>query len=142
MLKRILSLFIILAMALAPLTALATEAEAVVDPILLVDMNTDVLYVVLGGESRPLSARIYPDSEADTRIYWMSDNEAVATVDDYGNVTARSLGTATITAQGSINQKDTCTVIVTDKPATYLAISESEITMEARSSSVISSSIV
>ena len=49
MLKRILSLFIILAMALAPLTALATEAEAVVDPILLVDMNTDVLYVVLGG---------------------------------------------------------------------------------------------
>ena len=123
MLKRILSLFIILAMALVPLTALATEAEAVVDPILLVDMNTDVLYVVLGGESRPLSARIYPDSEADTRIYWMSDNEAVATVDDYGNVTARSLGTATITAQGSINQKDTCTVIVTDKPATVATAS-------------------
>ena len=141
MLKRILSLFIILAMALAQLTALATEAEAVVDPILLVDMNTDVLYVVLGGESRPLSARIYPDSEADTRIYWMSDNEAVATVDDYGNVTARSLGTATITAQGSINQKDTCTVIVTDKPATYLAISESEITMEARTAYVIESAI-
>ena len=141
MLKRMFSLFMILAMTLAPLTALATEAEAVIDPILMVDMNTDVLYVVLGGESRPLSARIYPASESDTRIYWMSDNEAVATVDDYGNVTARSLGTATITAQGSINQKDTCTVIVTDKPATYLAISESEITMEARTSYVIESAI-
>lgn len=140
MLKRTLCLMMALIMLLIAVPVMAETVPAP-DPILLININTDVLYVVLGGESRQLSARIYPASESGARVYWMSDNEAVATVDNNGNVTAKSLGTATITAQASMSQQDTCTIIVTDNPATELSISDSEITMEARTSYVIESQI-
>lgn len=44
---------------------------------------------------------------------WTSDNEAVATVDAEGNVTAVSAGTAVITATVAEGYTDTCTVTVT-----------------------------
>lgn len=45
-----------------------------------------------------LTATVTPDSAADKSVEWNSDNEAVATVDENGVVTAVSVGTTEITA--------------------------------------------
>lgn len=49
-------------------------------------------------QSEKLTATITPDDATDKKVLWESSNESVATVDEYGNVTAVTNGTATITA--------------------------------------------
>jgi hypothetical protein len=44
-----------------------------------------------------LIARVLPSNASDRSVVWTSDNEAVATVSPTGQVTAKSLGRATIT---------------------------------------------
>lgn len=131
MLKRISVLLAAVILLLTALPALAEGASQDV-PVLMVRPHANEMYLVLGGSSRPLTATIYPANATDQQIYWMSSNDAVATVDAAGNVTPRSLGTAVITAETSNFTKGTCTVIVTDNPATSLSISETSVTMEAR----------
>lgn len=50
-----------------------------------------------GAQSR-LTATVTPDDASNKTVRWSSDNEAVAVVDAGGVVTAKSVGTATITA--------------------------------------------
>lgn len=52
---------------------------------------------------------------ATTAITWSSSNEAVAAVSSSGKVTAKSAGTAVVTAQGG-RYSVSCTVTVTDRP--------------------------
>ena len=141
MLKRI---FVLMMSVLLTFTALSAYAQSADNgtAVLAVELDTKELYVVLGGESRPLSATLRPAGATDKRVYWMSSNDAVATVDANGNVTARSLGTATITAFSSNFIESTCTVIVTDSPATELTISESSITLEERSAYSLNSTVL
>ena len=49
------------------------------------------------GETVQLTAVVQPEDAADKSVTWSSDNEAVATVDETGLVTAVSVGTVTIT---------------------------------------------
>ena len=48
-----------------------------------------------------LGSTVLPATATTPALAWKSSNEAVATVDSHGTVTARSLGTATITAQAT-----------------------------------------
>ncbi len=60
-----------------------------------------------------LNATILPDNATCKTVKWVSSNDAVATVDDAGNVTARSAGNATITAISTDGRKSAiCTVEV------------------------------
>ncbi len=66
------------------------------------------------GESDTLIATVTPDDATNQTVFWSSDNEAVAIVDELGNVTAVGVGTATITVTTESGSKtDTCTVNVT-----------------------------
>lgn len=132
MLKRTFCLMMTLVLLLSALPALAEQTD-----ILTVELNASSLCLIYGGESRALTATIQPESSAGTRVYWMSDNEAVATVDDNGMVTPHSIGTANITAQVSYLQQAVCTVIVTDRPASSITISETELTIEDRTAYVL-----
>ncbi|MDE6017813.1 MAG: Ig-like domain-containing protein [Muribaculaceae bacterium] len=49
------------------------------------------------GEEFKLTAQLTPENTTD-KITWTSDNENIATVDEAGNVTAKAIGKATITA--------------------------------------------
>ena len=65
------------------------------------------------GETLTLTATVIPDYAAD-KVTWSSSDEAVATVMD-GVVTAKGLGTATITATTAVGAKTaTCKVTVKD----------------------------
>ncbi len=69
---------------------------------------------IVEGESITLTATVKPENATYTEITWASDNEAVATVDAEGKVTAIATGTTTITATcGEISA--TCAVTVTAK---------------------------
>ncbi len=63
------------------------------------------------GETLELGVKFTPSS-ATSAITWTSDDTDVATIDDEGNVKARSSGTAIITAKTSNNLKAKCTVSV------------------------------
>lgn len=63
------------------------------------------------GESGVLTATVTPENATDKTVTWSSDNEAVATVDANGKVTAVSEGTATVTAKAG-EKTATCKVTV------------------------------
>lgn len=66
------------------------------------------------GSNYTLTATITPTDATNKNIIWESDNESVATVND-GKVTAKSVGTAKITATTKDgNFTATCTVTVTE----------------------------
>ncbi len=50
------------------------------------------------GETLTLTATVFPENATDKTVSWFSDNASIATVDDNGNITALSLGTANIIA--------------------------------------------
>jgi len=145
MLKRTACLLIALILMMTTLPAWAEQAD---DPdpadqadMPIVELDASVLCLIYGSESRQLNATVLPASQSGARVYWMSDNEAVATVDDNGLVTPHSVGTAVITAQASYLQYASCTVTVTDHPVTSISLSETELTIEDRTAYVLEAAV-
>ncbi len=65
------------------------------------------------GESRILSATVYPSNATDKSVSWTTSDSDVATVDDNGKVTAVGAGTATVTVKTLDGGKTaTCQVTV------------------------------
>ena len=68
---------------------------------------------VLLGTTSKLIAKVRPDNIKNKRIYFASNNKEVATVNECGEITAHSLGTADITATSENgNITATCKIIV------------------------------
>ena len=68
---------------------------------------------ILLGTTSKLIARVSPDSIENKRIYFASNNPKVATVNECGEITAHSLGTADITATSEVgNITVTCKITV------------------------------
>ena len=70
------------------------------------------------GKTLTLTATVTPDNATDKAVAWTSSNDAVATVDADGVVTAKAEGTATITATAG-GKTATCTVTVKAAPRYY-----------------------
>lgn len=64
------------------------------------------------GEAGKLTVTVLPANAADKAVAWSSDNESVATVDENGNVTAVSVGSANITVV-TADGGHTASVVVT-----------------------------
>lgn len=75
-----------------------------------VTLNQETATIKLGGDTLTLTATVLPENAADKNVTWISDNEAVATVDG-GVVTAVAIGTAKITATAG-GKSASCTVKV------------------------------
>ena len=65
------------------------------------------------GDTVSLTAVVTP-SDADTTVTWTTSDSTIATVDQNGNVTLISGGTATITATTSNGLSDSATITITD----------------------------
>ncbi len=74
---------------------------------------------------------MYPEDATDKRELWYSDNTAVAVVDLYGNITAVSSGSCTVTVESVSNNAARATVSVTvlAPPETEAAIAPAEPTL-------------
>ena len=79
-------------------------ATVVVNPVAAesVQLDTTELSLVAGQQTQ-LTATVLPEQSTEKNLVWSSSDESVATVDQDGNVTAVSNGTATITAASAIN---------------------------------------
>lgn len=76
-------------------------------------------YSLTVGQSKTLTAAVYPES-AKAAVTWYSSNNKVAAVSSAGKVTAKKAGTATITAKTSNGLKATCRITVKDKSDTTI----------------------
>ncbi len=100
----------------ATVTAQAGDKSAsctvTVNPIAVtgITLNKTTLSFIVGG-SETLSATVTPENATDKSVTWTSTDTAVATVSASGEVTAISVGEATITAQAG-EKSASCTVAV------------------------------
>lgn len=79
-----------------------------------VEVNPPV-HAMAPNATKQLTAVVYPTNAANKNVTWTSNNDAVATVDGTGLVTANAVGTATITATTEDGgYTDTCVVTVTN----------------------------
>lgn len=95
----------------AVLTAVWAE---IIIPVSSVTVTPDAASLK-AGETKQLNASVSPEDASEKGVIWSSGNESVASVDQNGLVTAKTEGTAVITASakndGSI--KGTCSITVT-----------------------------
>ena len=87
---------------------------------------------IVEGSTYKLTATVLPENTTDSKnVSWSSNNEAVATVDANGNVTAKRAGTAVITATSTNGKTAGCTVTVSRKeiPITEISLDKSSATL-------------
>ena len=112
--------------------------EASTDPVVNVtgvslSVKTKALSV---GASFVLTATVAPENAADKTVSWASSKPEVASVDQSGKITAKAVGTASITVTTNDGGKtDVCTVTVSESSApnvsvTGISISPASATLE------------
>ena len=111
----------------------ATCVVTVTSPVINVEsVELDKTEIALTkGETFKLNATVKPDNASETTVIWTSADEAVAKVDQSGEVTAMGAGSTVITASAGEKSAD-CTVTVTvpvesvalDRPGATMATGE------------------
>lgn len=98
----------------------STEQPFVKDPNLItkvteirLDKTKDMLII---GETDTLTSTVLPEDADNKTVKWSSSDPNVATVDATGIVTARNIGTATITATTVDGNKTATCVVTVDNP--------------------------
>lgn len=112
-----------------------------------VTVRTPVEYLYLSqssynlqiGESYTLVAQISPSDADDQIIEWSSSNNSVATVAE-GVVSARSAGTATITARAG-SQSKSCYISVYSRPVTNIALNKTSLSLVEGESETLSATV-
>ena len=66
------------------------------------------------GEGMAMSASVIPAYADDLSVTWTTSDPGVATVDEYGNVTALTPGACDITCTDALGHADTCRLTVTE----------------------------
>ena len=95
-------------------------------------------------ETATLVATVLPELTTNKSVTWKSSNEAIATVDANGKVTAVAVGEATITAtttDGS-NLSATCKVTVIPTLATSIELDKTEISLEATETATLVATVL
>ena len=85
-------------------------------------LSTDTLSLLVGESQMPI-VTMTPNNATDKSEIWTSDNEAVATVDQIGNITGISAGTCTVTVKSSSNSNVSAEVKVTVTPIPQQTVS-------------------
>ncbi len=81
------------------------------------------------GKTTTLKATVSPDNEANRKVTWTTSNSKVATVSN-GKITAKSVGTATITVKTANGKKATCKVTVKNQVnPTSVKLSKTSVTL-------------
>ena len=95
-------------------------------------------------ESETLKATILPATTTNQTVTWKSDNEAIATVDANGVVTAHEVGVATITATTTdgTNLSASCTVNVIHTQASSITLNMTEVSLKALETAELSVEIL
>ncbi len=87
---------------------------------------------IIEGGSETLNVIFNPTNTTNKTLTWESSNSSVASVDQNGKVSAKSAGSATITAISSNNKTSSCTVNVSKKTinVTSIKLNNTSLTLE------------
>jgi len=109
--KKFVAIFLAFVMAFTLIACKKTEDENIAPTGLKITLDEAELAV---GDTVTARAKVTPDNATDKTVKWSSDNEAVATVNSRGVITAVAEGSAKITAvaNAASNVKDSVTVTV------------------------------
>lgn len=124
---------------------LSASCKVTVEPTLAESITLNQTEISLEAtETATLVATILPELTTDKSVIWKSSNEAVATVDEYGVVTAVALGEAIITATtiDSSNLSATCKVTVMPTLAESITLDKTEISLEATQTATLVATIL
>ena len=116
-----------------------TNIKPIDNLITKIELNKSSLNLV-ANNSAQLSATITPGNATLSDIYWVSDNPAIASVDQNGKVTGLKTGRTTITAMAidGSGVKATCLILVdVDWIAENLTLNPSELTLAINQSAKI-----
>ena len=108
------------------------EASCVVNvlPIVVEEISFNKTSVSLkAGETVTLTATVKPDDATDKTVTWSTSDASVATVND-GVVTAKKVGTATITAKAG-DKSATCEITVVATPVTAVTLNKTSASLKA-----------
>lgn len=92
---------------------------------------------ILIGETKELTATVFPSNTTDKTITWKSNNSDVAIVDSEGRIVGMSLGEATITATTSNGKEATVKVTVNPIKVSEIKVNESELNLKVDDSEVL-----
>ena len=126
-------------------TNLSASCKVTVIPTLAETITLNQTAVSLKAtETAELSVNILPATTTNKAVTWKSQNEAVATVDTNGVVTAIAVGETTITvttADGS-NLSATCKVTVVPTPAASITLNTTAVTLKATETATLTTTIL
>ena len=112
----------------------------------LIDINiSESEMTIKEGESVTLTTTCYPDNTTfSKKITWSSSDTNVATVDANGTVTAKSAGTAIITATTENGKTASCTVTVEKKliPITEVCLDKSSATLTEGETTALTATVL
>lgn len=95
-----------------------------------VSLNTNRLVADIN-DAPSLQATVYPLDADDINVYWLSSNEDIVAVDDFGDIYPASPGTATVTATTEDGMKKvSCQVVVVANHVTSVTLNTKKSTAE------------
>ena len=97
------------------------------------------------GDTATLTATVLPENTTYSKdVSWSSSNSAVATVDANGTVTAKSAGTAVITATTENGKSASCTITVNEKliPITEVRLNKSAETLTEGDTTTLTATVL
>ena len=92
------------------------------------------------GKTSNLKATVYPSNAANKKCTWSSSNTRVATVDGNGKVTAKQVGTATITVKTANGKTASCNVTVQAVP-TSVSLNKTSLTLDVSKSYTLTKTV-
>ena len=126
-------------------TNLSATCKVTVVPTMAETIKLDKAEISLEAtETATLVASVLPELTTNKSVVWTSSNEAVATVDANGVVTAIAVGEAIITATTTdgTNLSATCKVTVVPTLATSIELDKTEISLEATETATLVATVL
>ena len=102
-----------------------------------VTLNKSAL-ILEQGDNEVLVATVLPENAVDKTVTWSSDNDSIATVDQFGNVVAVGEGTAVITVTTTNGgYTASCVVTVTGSSSSSASVTRYDVTVEETSNGTV-----
>ena len=99
-------------------------------------------FEILIGETKELSATVYPSNATNKKITWESSNEEVVKIDSKGEITALGIGDVIITAKASNGEEDNVKVTVKPIEISEIKLTETEINLKVDETATIQATIL